>query len=161
MQAIQIPPMPTVIRSRLRSATEDPPELLDMPPPNMSESPPPRPLWSSTSRISSKLEITSRTSKTVTTSWSLTHRGRASDDRHGVEPADPAELVGLQTRSAHQRAVDVGLGHDRRDVRCLHGSAVQDTYAGRRLLAVDLADAGADRAADLLGVVGRGHLAGA
>ena len=59
-QANQITPIPTVSRSRLRSATDEPPSALETPPPNMSDRPPPRPLWSRTSRISSRLVMTSR-----------------------------------------------------------------------------------------------------
>ena len=36
-------------------------------------------------------------------------RSDGSEDRHVVEPADAAELVGLQARPADEAAVDVGL----------------------------------------------------
>src|SRR6478735_7286346 len=154
-------PIPTVMRSRLRSATDDPPRPLDTPPPNMSESPPPRPLWRSTSRIISKLVITSKTSKTITTVGSLTDEARQSEDGHVVEPADPAELVGLEAGTADETAVDVRLLHDPADVGGLHRTAVQDAYAGRGLVSGGLGDAPADRRAHLLRVVGSRDLAGA
>src|SRR4051812_8652204 len=49
-------PITTVMRSRFRSATEEPPTDDCMPPPNMSERPPPFPLCISTSSISSRLK---------------------------------------------------------------------------------------------------------
>src|SRR5690606_22669690 len=56
MHANHSRPTTTVIRSRLRSATEEPPTEDCMPPPNMSERPPPFPLCISTSSISSRLK---------------------------------------------------------------------------------------------------------
>ena len=50
MHAIQTTSKAIVIRSRLRSATDDPPREDDTPPPNRSDRPPPLPLCSSTSR---------------------------------------------------------------------------------------------------------------
>src|SRR4051795_13204718 len=133
MQANQMTPAPIVMRSRLRSATEEPPRPLETPPPNMSERPPPRPLWSRTSRMSNRLVRMSSTVKVMTTVGNSNPRGQVLDDRHVVEPADPTELVGLQARAADQGTVDVGLLHDRGDVRGLHRSAVQDAQAGRGL----------------------------
>src|SRR5699024_6849813 len=52
---IHVIPSPTVIRSRLRSTTDDPPSEEVTPPPNMSERPPPFPLCISTRRISRTL----------------------------------------------------------------------------------------------------------
>jgi len=42
----------TVIRSRLRSAIEDPPNAVDMPPPKRSDIPPPRLLWTKIAKVS-------------------------------------------------------------------------------------------------------------
>src|SRR6187551_2864608 len=129
-QANHTKPIPMVMRSRLRSATEDPPTPLETPPPNMSESPPPRPLCSSTMRISSKLEMTSKTSKTITTGWILTDQARWSEDGHVVEPADATELVGLQAGTSYEAPVDVGLLHDAGHVGGLHRAPVEDADPG-------------------------------
>src|SRR5580704_14494141 len=48
-------PVKIVIRSRFLSTTDDDPRLDETPPPNRSDSPPPLPLWSSTSKIISRL----------------------------------------------------------------------------------------------------------
>src|SRR5690349_5624067 len=106
-QANQMTPTPTVSRSRLRSATDEPPRELETPPPNMSERPPPRPLCRSTSRIMTALVIISTMVKSSCTVRKPTSEGRRSDDRHVVEAADRAELVRLQARTAHQAAVHV------------------------------------------------------
>ena len=50
--------MMIVSRSRLRSATEEPPIEEEMPPPNRSDRPPPRPLCISTNSASATLVIT-------------------------------------------------------------------------------------------------------
>ena len=107
--ANQMPPMPTVSRSRLRSAIEEPPSELETPPPNMSERPPPRPLCSSTSRIIRELVRTRMMVRNVSTVAKPTSRVRRSQDRHVVEPADPAEFLGLQARAPHQGTVDVDV----------------------------------------------------
>src|SRR6476469_1013820 len=125
MHANQMTPTPTVNRSRLRSATDDPPKLLETPPPNRSERPPPRPLCSSTSRIMIALARTSRMVKSRITSGSLRHDGdeptsaspgRPAQIGHRVEPADPTELVHLQGRTSDEAPVDVRLVHDPADV---------------------------------------------
>ena len=69
----------------------------------------------------------------------VTNVARRSQHRHVVEPADAAELVGLQARAADQAAVDVGLRHDPGDVGGLHRAAVEDAYAVRGGVAVHLA----------------------
>ncbi len=56
-----------VIRFRLRSAIDDPPKLLDMPPPNMSERPPPRPLCIKIKSTKKSPLKTSRTSRKIRT----------------------------------------------------------------------------------------------
>src|SRR3954452_23309373 len=160
-QANQMTPTPTVRRSRLRSATEDPPSELETPPPNMSERPPPRPLCRSTSRIMTALAIISTMVKSSCTVENPTSEGRRSDDRHVVEAADRPELVRLEARSAHQTAVHVGLRHDAADVVRLDRAAVQDAYAVRGRVAVRLADPVPERRADLLRVLRGRHLAGA
>src|SRR5690348_17536276 len=98
MHANQITPIPIVIRSRLRSATDEPPNELETPPPNMSERPPPRPLCSSTSKTSKRLVMTSRTVNTRVTVENPTSRIDESEQGHVVEAADPGELVGLEAR---------------------------------------------------------------
>ena len=110
MQANQMTPMPTVSRSRLRSATDEPPSELETPPPNMSDSPPPRPLCSRTSRIIRALVMHEHDGE------EQSHGQQAyvnvcaiSEDGHVVEPADAAELVGLEARAADEAAVDVRL----------------------------------------------------
>src|SRR6478752_5756705 len=162
-QANQMTPTPIVKRSRFRSATDDPPRLLDTPPPNMSDRPPPRPLWRSTSRIMIALVRTSRMVKARITSGSLRHVRRepvsASQHGHVVETADPAELVDLQAGAPDEASVDVRLLHDPADVRGLDRPAVEDPQAVGRTVAVHLADALADRRADLLRVVRGRHLA--
>jgi hypothetical protein len=60
MQANQMTPTPIVIRVRFFSATEEPDATEDMPPPNMLDRPPPLPLCSSTMRIRTALETSSR-----------------------------------------------------------------------------------------------------
>src|SRR5688572_11298680 len=95
-------PAPIVIRSRLRSATEDPPRPLETPPPNMSERPPPLPLWSRISRIIRRLVMMSRTVRAVITEGTLLHVPEASEARHVVEAADATELVGVQAGPADQ-----------------------------------------------------------
>jgi hypothetical protein len=57
MQANHTSSRAMVIRSRLRSATDDPPSEDDTPPPNRSDRPPPLPLCRRTSRTSRMLEI--------------------------------------------------------------------------------------------------------
>src|SRR5690606_3982311 len=69
--AAQISPSATVNRSRLRSATDEPPTEDDTPPPNMSEMPPPLPLCISTNRISNRLVMTSRIENASSTVVSL------------------------------------------------------------------------------------------
>lgn len=61
---------PMVIRSRLRSATEDPPRELDMPPPNISDRPPPLPLCIRMRTIKNKLLIAKMVAKSITTVYS-------------------------------------------------------------------------------------------
>src|SRR5689334_4438254 len=160
-QANQMAPMPTVNRSRFRSATEEPPSELDTPPPNMSDRPPPRPLCRRTSTTSRKLVSMSRMVKSRVTVENPTSRIGQSEQGHVVEPADPGELVHLEARTAHQAAVDIIAVHDPRDVRGLHRTAVEDAYAVGRCVPVDVTDPLADGGADLLRVVGRGDLAGA
>lgn len=71
---IQMTAIAIVIRLRLRSAIDDPPKLLDIPPPNMSDKPPPRPLCIKIKKIKKNPLRTSRTFKrTSVHSTSLTH----------------------------------------------------------------------------------------
>ena len=78
-----------------------------------------------------------------------------------AEAADRRELDGVDRRPADEGAVDVLLGHDRRDVAGLHRTAVEHADAVRHVAAVELGELGADRRADLLRVLGRGDLTGA
>src|SRR3954468_15265359 len=164
--ANQMTPAPTVMRSRLRSATEEPPRPLDMPPPNMSESPPPRPLWSRISRISSRLVMTSTTvSERITVAqpnsrWGWQRPVSGSQGRHVVEPADAAELLVVQAGPTDQTAVDVELRHDPGNVRGLDRPAVEDPHGVGRRLPPRLRHVLPDRRTDLVGVLRRRHLAG-
>ena len=63
----QMTAMAIVIRFKLRSAIEEPPKLLDIPPPNMSESPPPRPLCIKIKSTKKSPLNTSRTSRKIRT----------------------------------------------------------------------------------------------
>src|SRR5207249_3229063 len=72
MEANQIRPTPIVIRSRFRSATDEPPKLDDTPPPNRSDRPPPRPLCSSTSSVRMRLQTITTIEKARITRSSLT-----------------------------------------------------------------------------------------
>src|ERR1044072_634018 len=85
----------------------------------------------------------------------------AADHSLVAEAHDLDELVRVQRGSAHQRAVDVGLRHDLRDVPGLHGTPVLDADSVGGLLGVQLGELAADRRADLLRVVGAADLAGA
>src|SRR6478735_9348661 len=175
---------PTVIRSRLRSATELPPSELDMPPPNMSDRPPPLPLCSRMSRVRNRPVMTRRTWRPIFTastsnpscgvggnrssiSVRVPEGGQPGVEQRsgrlqvGTEPADRGELDGVDRRPADEGAVDVLLGHDRRDVAGLHRAAVEHPDAVGHVAAVELGELGADRRADLLGVLGRGDLTGA
>src|SRR5690242_3549281 len=78
-----------------------------------------------------------------------------------AEADDLDELVGVQGGTADQGAVDVGLRHDLRDIARLHRAAVLDADLVGHLLGVQLGQPGADRRADLLGVVGAADLTGA
>jgi len=57
-EVIQTKAIAMVNRSRLRSATAEPPTDDETPPPNMSDSPPPRPLWSRIPEIKATIETT-------------------------------------------------------------------------------------------------------
>src|SRR6476661_4241960 len=194
----------TVKRSRLRSATDDPPSDVDMPPPNMSDRPPPLPLCSRMNRVRTRLDSTSRTCSTMRTAstWSLqivgvpgvggagrplphmfpglgqgylpecptterTPRGPPGRrDRSGrrevvAVATDRRELGRVDGRPADEGAVDVLLGHDRRDVVRLDAAAVEHAHAVGDVTAVELGEQGTDRRADLLRVLGSRDLAGA
>src|SRR3712207_4709895 len=165
--APQMMPVPIVMRSRLRSATDEPPRPLDTPPPNMSESPPPRPLWSRIRRMRSRLVRTSSTvSARITVAQpnggvARSRSGERSEIGHVVEAADPTELGGVQARAPDEAPVDVGLGHDAGDVRRLHRAAVLDADRLAGGFTPRLGDPAPESGADLLGVVGRRDLAGA
>src|SRR5450756_1902255 len=91
--APQIMPTATVNRSRLRSATDEPLIVLDMPPPNISERPPPLPLCSKTKRVRMSPPTTNSTCSPIFTAFtkvrpnlvpvSYTHL-RAHETRHDL-----------------------------------------------------------------------------
>src|SRR6476660_2588117 len=112
-QENQITPMPTVNRSRFRSATEEPPSELETPPPNMSERPPPRPLCSRTSMIIKRLVAIRMIVKRRSTARSYVTNvyppKGCSQHWHVVVATDPAELVGLQAGATHEAPVNVLL----------------------------------------------------
>ena len=74
---------------------------------------------------------------------------------------DDLPEVRLERRAAYQAAVDVGLGEQLRRAGRGYGAAVLDTDRRSGGFIVQLADAGADRRADLLSLLGGGYLAGA
>src|SRR6478735_2311881 len=126
MHANQHRPTTTVIRSRFRSATEEPPTDDCMPPPNMSERPPPFPLCISTSSISRPLKTIRAIENPITTAGPTsselgkgTGAGHLPDPRKGTtdrlrrstsslvaETDDLDELVRVQRGTADQGAVD-------------------------------------------------------
>src|SRR5689334_1424155 len=63
---------------------------------------------------------------------------------------DRRELRRVDRRTADEGAVDVLLGHDRRDVARLDAAAVEDAYAVGDVAAVELGEQRADGRADLL-----------
>ena len=69
-------------------------------------------------------------------------------------------MLGERTRversTADQRAVDVGLGEEHRGVLGLHRAAVQDAHGCWPRRAEQGAHRGADRARDVVGLLGRG-----
>src|SRR5512139_2045769 len=165
-------PMPIVMRSRLRSTTDEPPSDDDTPPPNRSDRPPPFPLWSRTSTIISRLVMTSTISKAMVTGGStfsgwlrvwcvrcarVRHQGTSGGGFLGhllVVAADRHELVRVDARAADQGAVHVGLCHDARDVVGLDRPAVQDPHAVGEVAGVELRQPRAQRGAHLLRVLG-------
>jgi hypothetical protein len=135
-------PVPIVMRSRLRSTTDEPPSEEETPPPNMSERPPPLPLCSSTRVIMSRLVMTSTTFRMFVSTQFLaggecgaTPVGGdecmgSSLRRVGAgEPHDAHEVLDVQARAADEAAVDVALGHDAADVAALHRAAVEHAHA--------------------------------
>src|SRR4051794_19121411 len=77
------------------------------------------------------------------------------------DPADRCELVGVQAGTADEGPVDVGAGEDPGDGAGLHRSPVEDTDDVGGLRSVALGEPRAQRPADLLRILRRGHLAGA
>src|SRR5919112_2617361 len=103
--AVHTRPTAMVKRSRLRSATEEPPRLEETPPPNMSDKPPPLPLCNKMSRVWKRLVMISTTCRpmrtAVTSGWSVrpvcSGRGARSQVRLAQAYAVPA-------RSSHPPA---------------------------------------------------------
>src|SRR5690606_25484753 len=87
--------------------------------------------------------------------------GRLETDLVRLVTDDRGELLGVEARAADERAVDVGLRHDRGDVAGLHRAPVEHAHAVGDARVVEPAELLADRPADLLRVVGRGDLTGA
>ncbi|CAK7285565.1 hypothetical protein SGPA1_31438 [Streptomyces misionensis JCM 4497] len=102
MHASHSTPITTVIRSRLRSATEEPPTEDCMPPPNMSERPPPFPLCISTSSISSRLKTIRAIENPKTTAGPTSSE---SDGRrgHGTRAVPPQEYDVSRLPPTHER----------------------------------------------------------
>src|SRR5699024_9021787 len=97
----------------------------------------------------------------ITAGPSGTPRGTAPCDLLGVAEADDLdEVVGLEAGTADQGTVDIVLTHDAAGVVALDRTAVEQTHGPGDLGRVELGQAGADRRADLLSVLGGGDLAG-
>src|SRR5438445_367356 len=90
-----------------------------------------------------------------------TPRGADLADALFSVPADPHEVLGVESRAADQRAVDVRLGHDPGRVGALDRAAVENPDGVRQVAGELLGEPGSDRGADLLSIGRRGHLAGA
>src|SRR5437868_15474515 len=69
-------------------------------------------------------------------------------------------LPGVETGTAYECAVDVGLGHDPRDVVRLDRATAKNTRRGGHLGAVQLRESYPQARADLLSVVRSHHLPG-
>src|SRR5579885_3605204 len=67
---------------------------------------------------------------------------------------DAREGRGLEARPADERAVDVGLGHERVDVLRLHAPTIQDAQPRRDRLAREAGHLAANGRVDLLGLCG-------
>src|SRR5699024_4382733 len=74
--------------------------------------------------------------------------------------ADRGELLGLQRRTPDEGAGDVLTGHDVRDAAGLDRTSVEHPYPVGGLLRVQRDELLPDGAADLLGILRRGHLTG-
>src|SRR4029453_11685778 len=104
------------------------------PPPNTAPPLAPLPRCNSTTAIRNKHTITWRTvTTTPMRSFWRPGPGAAGGQNEDVSPTllllefdDPGECRGIETRAAHQRAVDVGLRHQVVDVLGLHRPAVLD-----------------------------------
>src|SRR5262245_21035720 len=104
------------------------------------------------------------TIQTCTTRVRLTvklHPQNTQLTRHLAKTANLDVLPGVYARAPNEGAVDVRLRHDAGDVVRLHRASVKDTDSGGHRVAEPLGESPPDRAAYLLGIVGRGHLPGA
>src|SRR6476659_5472215 len=168
----------TVKRSRLRSATDDPPSDVDMPPPNMSDRPPPLPLCSRMNKVRTRLDSTSRTCSTMRTAstWSLQivgvpgvgGAGRPLPHMfpglgQGYLPegptAEPTRRSPSGRRGRSGGGEVVAVATDRRELGRVDGSAAHEGAGD--VPAVELGEQRSDRRTHLLRVVGGRDLAGA
>src|ERR1700742_198334 len=155
-------PKKIVIRSRFRSTTDEEPKVDDTPPPNMSDRAPPLPLCSSTSRIITRLVMI----RMIETPMAIAARSffpiQLLLQRVGrVITNDLRELSGVDTGASYEGTVDVGLGHDRRDVVGFNRPAIQDTQTRGCFVVVNRGNTLTNCRAGFLGVVRGGHLTGA
>src|SRR5450759_1774349 len=118
MPAPQTRPSATVNRSRLRSATDEPLIVLDMPPPNISERPPPLPLCSRTNRVRSSPLMTNSTCSPIFTEFTKVRPNlirrqsvapNAAKDKHYLTVLIWASRRGLSGNDSRQRGILTGL----------------------------------------------------
>ena len=74
---------------------------------------------------------------------------------------DVHELLGLQSSTADEAAVDIGLGQQLSSVLGVHAAAVLNGDAAGHAGTVQATDGSTDVGADLTGLLGSGGLAGA
>ena len=117
------------MRSRFRSATEEPPIDELTPPPKRSERPPPLPRCSRINTISRMLVMMSTTASAIVTTviksssestWKGQYRSVSQFSRVQAIANDSHEIVRIQTGSADQDPVNIHFGHDPGDIAALH-----------------------------------------
>ena len=110
MQANHTTPMPTVMRSRLRSATDDPPRRAgDAAAEHVGQAAAPALVQQDQQDHAAELVSDEHDGeeRVITAEAYVTSVAIGQSDRHVVEPADAGELVGLEAGTADQAAVDV------------------------------------------------------
>ena len=102
MLAPHTSPRAMVNRSRLRSATEEPLIVLDIPPPNMSERPPPLPLCNRTNRVSNSPLRTRSTCSPIFTAFTKVRPNlvRCQSGRTKHDPVAPSTTQGTEYLTA-------------------------------------------------------------